>query len=279
LRKTAKAKGGNKWLLAGFGVLAVVCAWVGFRYFQAATPRATVETVYQTDDLYSVSNKMFKRGRRDRREVCLTIDDGPHLASLPRILQVLKDFDVKATFFMVGRRIMEHPEQVREVLREGHEVGNHTQNHNRLDTLTPDQIRMELSFCEHNFCEASGGSKMYLFRAPGMRISPYVLKVAREFGYTTVSGNYGAKDFQLAGAGPTVAGPQLIASYVLDNITPGGIILLHDSPETAEALPVILKGLKDKGYAIRTVTEMMEDLPEPIFVQSNAGRLGKVAIR
>lgn len=230
-------------------------------------------------DLYNASEKLFKRGRRDRNEVCLTIDDGPH-PSLPKILEVLKQRGVKATFFMVGKRIQQHPDLVREALREGHEIGNHTQNHPRLDTLSPDQVRIELALCENSFEQATGGTKMTLFRPPGMRLTPELFKVAGEFGYTTVDWNYGAKDFILVENGPNVAGnPAKISEYILKNVTAGGIILLHDSEETAEALPAILDGLKQKGLAVKDATEMLADLPKPVYVKSNAGELGKLAMK
>ncbi len=229
------------------------------------------------DDLYSPISKIFKRGRRDLPEVCLTFDDGPHPQSLPDILRILKENDVKASFFMVGRRIQEHPDLARLVLKEGHEVGNHTQNHLRLDELPADQIRMEVALCESAFEQATGGVKMHLFRPPGMRFTPDVLKIAREFDYTTVGWNYGGKDFQVVRDGPSLADHPKIAEYVLDNVTSGGIILLHDNPDTAKALPEILRGLKARGFAIKNVTEMMAGLPEPIYLQSNAGKTGRVA--
>src|SRR5262249_38895331 len=152
--------------------------------------------------------------------------------------------NVKATFFMVGKRIQESPDLVRQALAEGHEIGNHTQNHPRLDSLSPDQMRIELSLCENSFEQATGGTKMILFRPPGMHLTDEVMQVADEFGYTTVDWNYGAKDFVLVTNGPTVAGSEgKIAEYVLKEVTPGGIILLHDNPDTADALPTILDGL------------------------------------
>lgn len=250
--------------------MAVALAVVGsgaFAFRKSPPPHPPAET----DDLFSAQYSLFKRGRRDQPAVCLTFDDGPHPDSLPQILDTLKAFDVKATFFLVGRRIRQRPDEVREILLEGHEVGNHTENHIRLDTLTPDQIRMELGLCADAFEQASRGRQMALFRAPGMRVDPVVLKIAQEFGYVTVSANYGAKDFQLVKDGPTVADSKEIVDYVLDQLTPGGIILLHDSPETAEALPKILAGIKKRGLRIEPVSRMLADLPAPVRVFSNAG--------
>jgi peptidoglycan-N-acetylglucosamine deacetylase len=273
---------GHALVLLVISVLLLGAAYSATQFRDGSAP-FTQSVVLPSDveakDLYNPVTKMFKRGRRDRNVVCLTFDDGPRGKILPPVLDALKEYNVKATFFMVGHRILEHPDQVREVIREGHEIGNHSETHSRLDLLTPDQVRSELSLCENNFRQATGGTKMTLFRPPGMRFSPAVLKVAAEFGYVTVSGNYGARDFQLEPDGPTVADPQEIADFVLKNVTPGGIILLHENYETAEALPQILKGLSERGYEFKTVTQMLADLPTPVHVESNAGKLGKVAAR
>lgn len=263
---TAQSKG---WWIAilGIAITLGLLTYGAFAFRRDSPPPKSVET----DDLFSARSGLFKRGRRDQPAVCLTFDDGPHPGSLPQILDTLKAFRVKATFFLVGRRIRQRPDEVREILLEGHEVGNHTENHIRLDTLNPDQIRVELGLCADAFEQASRGRKMALFRAPGMRVDPVVLKIAREFGYVTVSANYGAKDFQLVKDGPTVADANEIVGYVLDQLTPGGIILLHDSPETAEALPEILSGIQKRGFRIESVSRMLADLPEPVWVHSNAG--------
>jgi peptidoglycan-N-acetylglucosamine deacetylase len=268
---------GRKLILGGLCVLALGGAYLGHKYYGRIKHLIFGKehsTVVEDDDLYNPDNRLFKRGRRDRMEVCLTIDDGPHPKSLPRILEILKKYNVKATFFMVGKRIEESPALVREVLKEGHEIGNHTQNHPRLDSLSTEQARNELKLCETNFEKATGGTKMDLFRPPGMRFTPELFDVIKEFGYTTVGWNYGAKDFVLVKNGPSVAGGQThIADYVLKNVTPGGIILLHDSPDTADALATILDGLKAKGLSVKDVTTMLAELPKPVHVASNAGHV------
>jgi peptidoglycan/xylan/chitin deacetylase (PgdA/CDA1 family) len=261
-------------LLGLVGLIALGGAYFGHKYYgkiKHALFGKAHTTAAEANDLYNPENHLFKRGRRDRNEVCLTIDDGPHPKSLPRILSILKKYNVKATFFMVGMRIQERPDLVREVLKEGHEVGNHTQNHPRLDKLPADQMRSEIAQCAASFAKATGGAKMTLFRPPGMRFTPELFKVVGEFGYTTVDWNYGAKDFVLVKNGPSVSGGQThIADYILKNVTAGGIILLHDSPDTADALPTILDGLKQKGLAVKDVTEMLANLPSPVHVQTNA---------
>jgi len=223
--------------------------------------------------LYVPSEHLFKRGNPHRNEVCLTIDDGPH-PSLHRILPILRKFGVHATFFMVGFRLASSPVLVRETLAEGNEIGNHTQTHPRLTGLTDDQVRAQLGECEAAFEKVTGGRRMSLFRPPGLDVDPSVYRIAASFGYTTVSYNCGAKDFILKTGGPNVTlGKGHIVQDVLEQVKPGSIILLHDTDDTADALTAILQGLKDRGLAVKDVSEMMADLPNPIIVKSDAGKV------
>ncbi|MBI1756991.1 MAG: polysaccharide deacetylase family protein [Fimbriimonas ginsengisoli] len=219
------------------------------------------------DDLFSHKSHVFKRGNRDHREICLTIDDGPHPASCAKILDILAQHDIRVTFFLVGTRIKDHPELVRRMLEEGHEVGNHTQDHLRLDSLPANQVHNEIVNCETNFHRATG-QRMYLFRPPGMRFNDEVIREALAQGYVTVSWDVGAKDFTAAHAKP-----EEIVIRVLKQLDNGVIVLLHDTPETAEALPEILDGIENQGYRILTATEMMERLPNPVRVPTNAFRV------
>jgi len=229
------------------------------------------------EDLYSDRVAMFKRGPRSLSDICLTIDDGPHPTSANRILDVLKREHVPATFFVVGVRVKEHPEIVRRMLAEGHEVGNHTQDHFRIDKLTATQVRNELENCEINV-ERATGRRMRLMRPPGMRYNEQDLEIAKSMGYTTIGWNVGAKDYTAA----VVAGklrphetekiedtPTVIAQRVLKQVRNGSIILLHDTPTTAAALPTIIETLRREGYHFRSTAEMLDELPNPVMLAAN----------
>jgi peptidoglycan/xylan/chitin deacetylase (PgdA/CDA1 family) len=246
------------WLIAGALMAALVTASLASVGSSSSSKPELKPNPF--GDLYNPETQTLKRGRRDRNLVALTIDDGPYRRSLPKILAVLRKHHVKATFFMVGKRIAEHPELVREVLAEGHEVGNHSEEHVRLNTMTADRVREDLTQCERHFQVATGGEHMRLFRAPGLRTNPTVQRVVKELGYLTVLANYGGKDFRLGETGPTVTDEEDIVENVLDNVTPGGIILLHDVPETADGLDRILRGLEIRGLEVVTVTELMRDM-------------------
>ncbi len=231
-------------------------------------------------DLYNPQTRFFKRGNRANHEVCLTFDDGPHPQSCQAILDTLKKYDAKASFFLVGKRIKEHPELAKAILDQGFEVGNHTQDHLRLDTLKPNQVKNELINCEINFYRATG-AHMHLFRPPGMRFNDDIMATVNQMGYTTIGWDIGAKDFIGAPLKGKTQSPQLIADSVLKQLDDGVIILLHDNPDTASALPQILEKLKADGYKMLDSTQMMAHLPKPVVIESNAGRAdeSKITLR
>lgn len=227
-------------------------------------------------DLYNPDSRYLKRGRRDRHELLLTIDDSPK-ASCASMMATLKKYDVPATFFVIGRRVKEHPELVREMIADGFEVGNHTQDHLRLDTLTPKQVDNEIKNCATNVMRATGRG-MTLLRPPGMRITPDVNRAINKLGYTVVGWNVGAKDFipdqqvtdmtaeQSANMKVT---PDEIVDRVMKQVQDGTIILLHDNPVTAQALPTILEKLLAQGYVFRSTAEFLAELPHPVTVVAN----------
>ncbi len=227
-------------------------------------------------ETYKADIQYFTRGSRDHKDVCFTFDDGPHEAAAPLILDNLKKAGVHATFFVVGIRVKEHPELVKRMIDEGHEVGNHTQDHIRLDTLPLKNQRAEIENCAINI-ERACGRRPALLRPPGMRFKHETLIMAKELGYTTVGWNVGAKDFivkitpkvsqELKDDANTTS--DQVADRVLKNVKPGVIILLHDNPVTAKALPTIFERLRKEGYAIKTVTQMLAELDPPVIIDPN----------
>jgi len=254
----------------GLGVAVVLglCACAVFLRKTAGGLRNALSPAYwrareNGADLYEPSNHLFKRGPRDRAEVALSFDDGPHPKSLPLILAALRASHVHATFFMVGSQIALHPSLARAVLADGNEVGNHTYDHKPLDKLSVEGVRHELNACENTF-HAATGAKMDLMRPPGMRFDPKVLQIASQLGYVTVDWNVAAKDYM------THIDPNVIASRVLSRVQDGSIILLHDDPDTAAALPYILEELRQRGLQAVMVSQMLAALPKPVLVATNA---------
>lgn len=229
------------------------------------------------EGLYDLADGLFKRGPRTERTLVLTFDDGPHPDSAAPLLDLLKRLDVKATFFVVGGRVKARPDLVRRMIAEGHEVGNHTEDHQRLHELSEAKVAQELSECEADV-RAATGRGMSLMRPPGMRFTPAVLAVARAQGYVTVDYNNVAGDY-VPNGGLSDLTPEEVAAYGLDPKTivarverqfkPGTIILLHDNATTVSAVAEIVARARAQGYRFVTTAEMLASLPDPVRIVAN----------
>ncbi len=210
---------------------------------------------------YDAGNGILRHGNPKYHEIALTFDDGPHTGTGDHLLDVLQRENVHATFFVVGVRMKQRPDLVRRMLAEGHEVGNHTFDHLRLDELKPEKIRSELVYNDINLCRITR-RHFGLLRPPGVRYNAKVIKVARSLNYQIISWGVAGKDFE-----PQT--PDYIVSQVLKGTIGGSIILLHDEyPATVEALPRIIAALKRDGYKFVTIPEMLAHLPRPVIVPS-----------
>jgi peptidoglycan/xylan/chitin deacetylase (PgdA/CDA1 family) len=175
--------------------------------------------------------------------VRLTFDDGPNPAATPEILDTLSAYGVEATFFVVGEEAAAHPALVRRENREGHTVGNHSWDHPDLTTLTQAQVESELQRTDDAIEEAAG-------IVPTRWRPPY--------GATNATVETAALDVGLTSEWLWTVDPRdwadppatTVRDRVLQEVQPGGVILLHDGTgaNTAEALPMILDGLADMGY-------------------------------
>ena len=109
--------------------------------------------------------------------IALTFDDGPHVASTLQLLALLKQFDVKATFFVVGEMAEQHPELVRAIAADGHVLGNHTFHHVNLKKIAPEYVAVELKACGE-VVQSSIGRAPHLFRPPGGDYTTHVSTIA-----------------------------------------------------------------------------------------------------
>jgi peptidoglycan/xylan/chitin deacetylase (PgdA/CDA1 family) len=207
-------------------------------------------------DLFDPEKRIWYKGVRDRKEVCISFDDGPHPLSCRSLLSTLKEKHVQATFFVVGKQVEGNPDLVKMIVDEGHELGNHTYDHVRLDGLTREQVYDQINRCE-KAVESATGKKMVLFRPPGMRYNDNVVSVVKQEGDIMMHWVIGAKDFiGTVPAGELTADQQKqpvitsdkIIEYVEKQLRPGAIILLHDNPITATALPRLIDMVRAKGY-------------------------------
>lgn len=253
------------------GVVTAALWGGGFAFWKgqlAPTPASAVTSAPREGTyLFNDEKQLLRSGNPEMPKVALTIDDGPIPSATPKILEALKQSRAQATFFLVGTRIKEYPYLAREIVRQGHEVGNHTMTHPRLPDLNGGQILLELQGCEKEFRDATGHS-MQLFRPPGMKLSDEVLEAAKSEGYITVDWTHACKDFATEDDALQIT-PSEIKARLFKNLKNGSILLLHNTPQTAEALPDVLAELRVMGYKVVSVRELLADLPQPIQIPLN----------
>ncbi|NBD24186.1 polysaccharide deacetylase family protein [Paenibacillus glycinis] len=206
----------------------------------------------------------------ERKELALTFDDGPDPGTTVQILDLLKQYHAKATFFVIGYRVEEYPDIVKREVAEGHEVANHTFNHVFFTRgVKSDTIRREIARTDRALVELTG-KKPFLFRPPGGYYSDAMLDVAGKLGYTTVlwSWHQDTEDWRSPGV-------RHIVNKVLKNARNGDIVLLHDyvsgsSMHTVNALRIILPELERRGYRLVTVSELIADKTGELLPASNS---------
>ena len=205
---------------------------------------------HQSELRRGLAHAKLMRGNPDLREVAITFDDGPHPKYTPKILAILKQYNAKATFFVVGEMAEKYPYLVRAELAAGHSVGNHTYHHVDLTQIPPVYIAAELKACGQVLSRI-GKKPPHLFRPPGGDYNDEVAQVAEALGYITVLWTNDPGDY----ASP---GTDVIETRVIDKISNGSIILIHDGiRQTIDALPSILKYLQSQGYETVTVDQML----------------------
>jgi peptidoglycan/xylan/chitin deacetylase (PgdA/CDA1 family) len=181
--------------------------------------------------------------------LALTFDDGPGKTT-PALLDVLKKERVKATFFLVGKRVDERPSVARRTLAEGHAIGNHTYSHLWLPSRNDDDIIQELKAAQQ-VIEGATGQTPTMFRPPYGRTDDRVLHLAYQFGLAQVMWTGTTLDWDLRDA-------KKIKATVLRLAKRDGVLLMHDTvPQTVKAMPGIVKELKKRGYHLVTVPTLL----------------------
>lgn len=186
--------------------------------------------------------------------IALTFDDGPWPETTPQILDILKQNNVKATFFWVGTAIKANQDIAKQVVTDGHAIANHTFHHwyKRMDPAT---TKSEIDRTA-DLIYRTTGVKTTLFRPPGGYLNNGLVQQAKSQNYTIVMWSQTSADTDPR------AKYQVFIKNVLRDAQPGGIVLMHDGGgdrrRTVQALPGIIQGLKQKGYSFVTVPEILE---------------------
>jgi peptidoglycan/xylan/chitin deacetylase (PgdA/CDA1 family) len=187
----------------------------------------------------------------DQLVTAMTFDDGPHPTNTPRLLKILRDRNIKGTFFLVGKNAKAYPALVRQIIAEGHEIGNHTWTHGSLTGMSDDQIRKELKMSADAVFEAAGYRPQTLrppYGAVNTRVKDLIFS---EFGYPTIMWSVDPQDWRRPGV-------SVVTSRLVNGVRPGSILLVHDiHAPTIEAMPGTLDQILAKGYRFVTVSQLM----------------------
>ena len=243
-----------------FACIAFTIAVSMYRYIIAAAAAAAASSVgYQS---MAPTGQWFGRTftglGRGSQQLALTYDDGPNDPHTLRLLEVLARHNVHATFFLIGRYVQRRPDIVRELVKAGHVVGNHTFTHPLLTFKSAQELRAQLENCERALHDAVG-ERSNLFRPPFGGRRPAVLRTARGMGLEPIMWDVTGCDWNATSA-------EHIERKVTSQVRGGNVILLHDGGHrdfgadrsyTVTATDRLMSRYKSEGYGFVTIPEMM----------------------
>lgn len=188
----------------------------------------------------------------EEKKVALSFDAAWGNEDTQKLLDILKKNDVRATFFMTGGWVESYPDDVKAIYEAGHDLGNHSENHKNMSRLSEEEKTSEL-LSVHEKVKKLTGEDMELFRPPYGDYDDRVILNAEENGYYTIQWSVDSLDWKDYGADSII--DTVLNHKALDN---GAIILCHNGAKyTAEALEALITGLKEKGYEIVPISELI----------------------
>ena len=201
---------------------------------------------------YEKDGDIFWDAKTEEKVIALTFDDGPHSKYTPEILDILADYEAKATFFVLGAHAEKFPDILYREFSEGHEIGNHTYDH----TTKLSRLSQEMKDTSDTIY-AITGTRPKLFRPVGGDYNDAIVHRAKknQLSVTLWSWDQDTKDW-------SGVDHKAIAEDVISNVSPGDVVLFHDAggkrDETVKALPLVLEYLTENGYETVTLSEMMK---------------------
>ncbi len=208
---------------------------------------------------------IYRTGNRESNQVALTFDDGPSLEFTPKILDILRAYQVPATFFMVGCHVEKFPDLAARVVAEGHEIGSHTQNHRNIPTLSTVELHKELMEATAVLTDVTGVYPAYVRPPRGMYDGRF-RRLAKLLGQEIVLWSISTRDWRYG------VSHDYIVRLVNNRVRGGDIVLLHDSgallrneggdrQATVLALPGVIEAIWAKGLEIVPLSELLHDAP------------------
>ena len=256
-------------------LLAVIVFSIGMTFLSTANIKSTAGTAlsnekigwgikrndnHEQPDVGSKNKKLLDNangiclGNKDKKIIYLTFDNGYEAGYTSKILEVLKQNDVKATFFITAHYLNSKPELVKQMIDEGHILGNHTVNHKSMPSLSEEQIKKEVMDLHQAIYEKFGYEMKYI-RPPMGEYSEKTLAVTNSLGYKTVMWSFAYEDWDEKNQPDEGKSKEKI----LKNLHNGEIILLHATSKTnTNILDSLLKEIKAEGYEIKSIDDFEE---------------------
>lgn len=210
---------------------------------------------HEQPDLGSVNKRIIDEangiamGNKESKKIYLTFDEGYEAGYTEKILEVLKQNDVKACFFITAHYVNTSPELVQKMIDEGHTIGNHTVNHKSMPSLTTEQIKEEVMKLHQTVYEKFNYEMKYI-RPPKGEYSEKSVAYCNTLGYTTVMWSFAYDDWNEQKQGRE----DYARKKILDNIHNGAVILLHgNSKDNTNVLDYCIKEIKKMGYEFTTL--------------------------
>ncbi len=222
--------------------------------FKKATNEIPPEAGAQYDQLLEKYGAFYKSDPNSK-VLYVTFDSGYENGYTPKILEVLKKEKVPATFFVTGHFLNSQPELAKQMVSEGHIIGNHSWSHPDFTTTGDAKIREELQKVKIKAKEVTGQKEMKYLRPPRGVFSERTMQIAKEEGYTHVFWSLAFVDWNIN----QQRGWQYSYDNIMKQIHPGCVLLLHSvSKDNADALEKAIKDLKKKGYKFKS----LDDFPK-----------------
>lgn len=207
------------------------------------------EEVKPRNDLRELGPYPVYRGNPEKPSVSLMFNVAWGTEYLDAILNILNQYQVKASFFVDGSWLKENPEMARRIVNEGHEIGNHAYSHPQMSKLTDERIKDEIIRTEELIKDITGQSSSY-FAPPSGDYNQRVVEIAYELNLTTILWTLDTIDWQK----PTKV---TILNRIIPKVDNGNLILLHPTKSSVDALPELITGIEKKGLKITTVKETL----------------------
>lgn len=190
-------------------------------------------------------------GNKEKKYIYLTFDEGYEAGYTEKILEVLKQNEVKATFFITAHYVNTQPDLVKRMIEDGHVIGNHTVNHKSMPDLSVESIKKEVMDLHTTIYEKFGYEMTYL-RPPKGEYSQRTLAYTKSLGYTTVMWSFAYDDWDENKQGRQ----EYAKNKILENVHPGEVMLLHgNSKDNTNILDETIKKIKEMGYEFKSLQE------------------------